>query len=523
MSLTILTADELQNLEMRAANQLGADTLMKRAGAAAAELIMKRLEDAGVEQRRVTLLVGPGNNGGDALACACELREKGAVVNVVLPGGRRPTSALALAQLERWTQAGGTTYDDPYMTEKADCVVDGLFGTGLAKPITGDYLDAVLWFNERQALKVSLDIPSGLNPVTGHWTGSYPGCSADVTITFLCVKSGLYMCEGADAAGEIVLNELDVSVPLSPLSVIGTDEFPRVLRPRVKNSHKGDYGSVAVIGGTDIMLGGNAEFMAKSDLRKQGLSDELIAESNSFAETDDPEILAARAALISGAGRVTLECRAEHAPHVDMVYPEIMFATKPVNLEDFDAIVLGCGLGTSAEAKARVIEALNCQKPLILDADALNIIAADIKLQDMVLARRAPTVLTPHPGEAARLLRRDTAGVTADRVAACRELAVQTGAIVVLKGAGTVISMRSSRTWINPTGSPMLATGGSGDVLAGMIGAMFAQGYDMVESVLAAVYFHGLSAEGLEAGFTAGEIAPNAMALVHDARVSYDL
>ena len=491
MSLTILTADELQNLEMRAANQLGADTLMKRAGAAAAELIMKRLEDAGVEQRRVTLLVGPGNNGGDALACACELREKGAVVNVVLPGGRRPTSALALAQLERWTQAGGTTYDDPYMTEKADCVVDGLFGTGLAKPITGDYLDAVLWFNERQALKVSLDIPSGLNPVTGHWTGSYPGCGADVTITFLCVKSGLYMCEGADAAGEIVLNELDVSVPLSPLSVIGTDEFPRVLRPRVKNSHKGDYGSVAVIGGTDGMIGAS--------------------------------ILAARAALISGAGRVTLECRAEHAPHVDMVYPEIMFSTKPVNLEDFDAIVLGCGLGTSAEAKARVIEALNCQKPLILDADALNIIAADIKLQDMVLARRAPTVLTPHPGEAARLLRRDTAGVTADRVAACRELAVQTGAIVVLKGAGTVISMRSSRTWINPTGSPMLATGGSGDVLAGMIGAMFAQGYDMVESVLAAVYFHGLSAEGLEAGFTAGEIAPNAMALVHDARVSYDL
>ena len=491
MSLTILTADELQNLEMRAANQLGADTLMKRAGAAAAELIMKRLEDAGVEQRRVTLLVGPGNNGGDALACACELREKGAVVNVVLPGGRRPTSALALAQLERWTQAGGTTYDDPYMTEKADCVVDGLFGTGLAKPITGDYLDAVLWFNERQALKVSLDIPSGLNPITGHWTGSYPGCSADVTITFLCVNSGLYMCEGADAAGEIVLNELDVSVPLSPLSVTGTDEFPRVLRPRVKNSHKGDYGSVAVIGGTDGMIGAS--------------------------------ILAARAALISGAGRVTLECRAEHAPHVDMVYPEIMFATKPVNLEDFDAIVLGCGLGTSAEAKARVIEALNCQKPLILDADALNIIAADIKLQDMVLARRAPSVLTPHPGEAARLLRRDTAGVPAARVAACRELAVQTGAIVVLKGAGTVISMRSSRTWINPTGSPMLATGGSGDVLAGMIGAMFAQGYDMVESVLAAVYFHGLSAEGLEAGFTAGEIAPNAMALVHDARVSYDL
>ena len=487
--MKILTGAQIRELDKYTIEHepIGSIDLMERSARAICNAICEQW----TQSTPIVVFAGPGNNGGDALACACELREKGAVVNVVLPGGRRPTSALALAQLERWTQAGGTTYDDPYMTEKADCVVDGLFGTGLAKPITGDYLDAVLWFNERQALKVSLDIPSGLNPVTGHWTGSYPGCSADVTITFLCVKSGLYMCEGADAAGEIVLNELDVSVPLSPLSVIGTDEFPRVLRPRVKNSHKGDYGSVAVIGGTDGMIGAS--------------------------------ILAARAALISGAGRVTLECRAEHAPHVDMVYPEIMFATKPVNLEDFDAIVLGCGLGTSAEAKARVIEALNCQKPLILDADALNIIAADIKLQDMVLARRAPTVLTPHPGEAARLLRRDTAGVTADRVAACRELAVQTGAIVVLKGAGTVISMRSSRTWINPTGSPMLATGGSGDVLAGMIGAMFAQGYDMVESVLAAVYFHGLSAEGLEAGFTAGEIAPNAMALVHDARVSYDL
>lgn len=490
MSLTILTPDELENLEHRAANQLGADTLMRRAGAAAAKLILTRLEAAGIEGRRVTVLVGPGNNGGDALACACELREAGADVSVVLPGGHRPTSALALAQLERWTAMGGTTEDDPYMTTKADCVVDGLFGIGLKKPITGDYLDAVLWFNERRALKVSLDIPSGLDFVTGHWTGSYPGCSADITLTFLCVKSGLYMCEGADAAGEIVLDELDVSVPLSPLSVTGTDELTHVLRPRVKNSHKGDYGRVAVVGGSDGMIGA--------------------------------PMLAARAALIAGAGRVTLECRAEHAPYVDMMYPEIMFATSPLKLDDFDAIILGCGLGTSAEAKARVVEALKCEKPLIIDADALNIIADDIKLQDMVLARQAPTVLTPHPGEAARLLRRDTEGVTADRVAACRELAVQTGAIVVLKGAGTVISLRSSRTWINPTGTPALATAGSGDVLAGMIGAMFAQRYDMVESVLAAVYFHGLSADGFEAGFTAGDIAPNAMALIADARAEYE-
>lgn len=490
MSLTILAADDLQNLEMRACNQLGADTLMKRAGAAAADLIEERMTAMG-EGRRVTVLCGPGNNGGDGLACACELREKGFDVNVVLPGGKRPTSALALAQLERWTSKGGFCYDDPYMTEKADCVVDALFGMGLTKPITGDALDAVLWFNERHALKVSIDLPSGLNPNTGNWIGTYPGCRTDITLALLCVKPGLYMREGADAAGEIVLSELDVSVPLTSMSVLGTDEIEHVLRPRVNNCNKTDFGRVAVIGGTDGFIGAS--------------------------------ILASRAALISGAGLVTLECQAsaDNAPRVDMLYPEIMYATKPVTPEDFKAVVIGCGLGRDEKAKARLVEVLECQTALILDADALDIIADDVKLQDIILTRRYPTILTPHEGEAARLLRRDVKEVVVDRVAACRELAVQTGAIVVLKGAGTVISMRSSRTWINPTGSAALATAGSGDVLAGMIGAMFAQGFDMVEAVLAAVYFHGLAAEGYEAGFTASDIAPNAMALIAEARAGY--
>jgi ADP-dependent NAD(P)H-hydrate dehydratase / NAD(P)H-hydrate epimerase len=488
MSLTILSADELRELEKRAANHYGEDALMLRAGKAAADLIMARLKEAG-EGRSVTVLVGPGNNGGDALACACELKAAGASVTVVLPGGHRPNSALALAQLERWEKAGGTTIDDPYASPKADCAVDGLFGIGLSRPITGDYLDAVLWFNERRAIKVSLDVPSGLNAWTGRWTGTYPGCSADVTITFLCAKSGLYMNEGADAAGEIVLSELDVSVPLSNLSVIGTDDMEHVIRPRLHNSHKGDYGRVAVIAGSDGMIGA--------------------------------ALLASRAALVAGAGLVTLECCAEHAPAFDPIYPEIMYATKPVDFSKFDVLVVGCGLGTGEAAKKRVAQAIESDRALVLDADALNIVAADMKLQDKLLARQAPTVITPHPGEAAKLLRRDIAGVTVDRVAACRELAVQTGAVVVLKGAGTVVSLRSSRAWVNPTGNAMLATGGSGDVLAGMIGAMLAQGFDLAEAVLSAVYFHGLAAEGYYAGFTAGDIAPNAMALVAEARSEY--
>ena len=182
--------------------------------------------------------------------------------------------------------------------------------------------------------------------------------------------------------------------------------------------------------------------------------------------------------------------------------------------------VLGPGLGRSEAARARVKEALETAHALVLDADALNIIAEDLPLQDLLLSRREPTVLTPHAMEAARLLRRDVKDVTVDRVAAARELAVQTGAIVVLKGPGTVTTLRSSRAWINPTGSAMLATAGTGDVLAGMIGAMFAQKFDMVEATLSAVWLHGRAVEGIEAGVTASSVARLAADLLDRMRQS---
>ena len=480
MSKTILNADELRSLEERSANHLGADQLMRRAGAAAADLVEARSPG-----RRVTLLAGPGNNGGDAVACALELKRRGFEVQLVLPTGE-PRSELARTMLAEWRAAGGTTERDPYMTEKADCVVDGLFGTGLEKPVSGEALDAVLWFNERQAFKIALDLPSGLNAATGNWVGTIPGCRADVTIAFLAVKAGLYMNEGVDAAGEVVLAELDVSVPLSNLSVVEADEFEHVLAPRNKNSHKGTYGHLAIVGG---------------DRGHAGAA-----------------LLAARAGLVTGAGTVTAELLAGHGPEFDPTMPELMFSETPVDFTAFTAAVIGPGLGMSDAAKARLCAALDAEKPLVIDADALNLISADLKLQDRLLARRATTILTPHEMEAARMLRRDVKNVTVDRVAAARELAVQSGAIVVLKGPGTVVALRSSRTWINPTGSPMLSTAGSGDVLAGMIGAFLAQKFDAVESVLSAVYLHGLSAEGRFAGFLAGEIAPAAARILESMR-----
>lgn len=478
MSLTILNADEQTELEHRAASRFGEDALMRRAGDAAATWILDHFEET---TPAVTILCGPGNNGGDGLHCALKLKEAGADVVVVLPGDRTPSSPLAKSALEAYKAQGGEVASDPYLTRKADCVVDALFGTGLNKPIKGDDLDAVLWFNERHALKVALDIPSGLNAATGQWVGSIPGCRADVTITFLSVKAGFYMKEGVDAVGDIVLNELDVSVPLTRLSVIGKDEFPYVQNPRARNCHKGDFGHVAVIGGDTGMVGA--------------------------------AILAARSALILGAGRVTVEALAENAPSWDPTFPELMFA-QHVDLDTVDVVVMGPGLGKSEGAKARLVEVLALKKPVVLDADALNLISDDMKLQDQLLARVDATVITPHPGEAARLLRRSVADVEVDRVAASRELAVQSGAMVVLKGAGTVISLKSARSWINPTGSAALATAGSGDVLAGMIGAFFAQRFDMGEAVLAAVYYHGAAAEGFLAGFTAGAIAHNAAYLL---------
>ena len=335
MSKTILTIDEYRSLETRAGNMLGHDALMQRAGTAAADFIAERIPAGG----RVTLLVGPGNNGGDALVAALELKKRGFAATVVLPGGRRPKSELAKRFFAEWCEAGGAVTDDPYLTEKADCVVDGLFGMGQTKPVAGDDLDAVLWFNERQGLKVSLDVPTGLNPYTGRWIGPRPGCRADATLTFLATKAGFYMEEGVDAAGVVHLFELDVSIPLSTLSVVEEDEFPHVLHRRAQNVHKGDFGRLVVTGGARGTFGA--------------------------------AILAARAALTMGAGLVTVDALAEDIPAFDPLEPALMFAVEKPDYSKFDVTVLGPGLGRSEAARARVKEALRTATILSVATSAI--------------------------------------------------------------------------------------------------------------------------------------------------------
>ena len=485
MAQQILNLDELSALERRYNNLLPAGELMRRAGRAVAQKIIEAAPDA----QHVVIICGPGNNGGDGFAAALFLKNQGKRVTCALIGCSKPKTQDALMMFEAWTAAGGTVISDPYNADKADVVVDALFGTGLKKSLCGEYLDAAMWFNERRALRIAIDIPSGLDAMTGAWTGGIRGCSADITMAMLAPKAGCYMREGADASGIVEVNELDVSVPLSTLGVVDQSDFRHLCEPRLKNSHKGTYGHVAVLGGETGTIGA--------------------------------AILAARAALIMGAGRVTVELMSDKAPAVDMLYPEVMFAASPIDLSQASCIVAGCGMGFSPKAKARLREAIALNVPLILDADALRMLADDLTLQDAVLARKAHTVITPHPAEAAAILRTTTEKVTADRVGAARELSLQTGAISVLKGIGSVIALRSSRTWINPTGNAMLATAGSGDVLAGMLGAFFAQQFDLVSATLGAVYLHGAAAEGSFAGFTAGDIAPTAAGILDEMRANF--
>ncbi len=376
MSQQILSLEELEQLEERCANKLGEGELMRRAGQAVAETVRTLADPAS----HVVIICGPGNNGGDGFACALSLKSMGFRVTCALIGCREPKTEQARAMFRAWRDAGGALVDDPYSADKADVVVDALFGTGLKKALSGDFLDAAMWFNERQAAHVSIDVPSGLDAQTGCWVGGMKGCIADITVAMLCPKAGCFMNDGADASGRILLEELDVSVPLSTLGVIDTDDFRHVLELRARNSHKGTYGHVAVVGGERGHVGA--------------------------------ALLAARAALKLGAGSVTVELLVENAPAVDPVCPELMIAAEPIDLTQTDCNVVGCGIGFSEKAKERVLAAIAAPVPLVLDADALRMIAQDQKMIEAMVVRKEHTVITPHPGEAAEILDSTPAAVS---------------------------------------------------------------------------------------------------------------
>jgi len=495
-AIALLTLDELRTLEHRAAAALPPNTLMARAGAAAAQFIV----DSG-SQRPVWIVAGPGNNGGDALVMAARLKQAGVEVQVCMPVEVKPGDARWALNEAR--QAGvEITADVPASFDDFGWLADGMFGIGVGRPLEGVFAEVAARLSKRSKSSgnvLALDIASGLSsdtgePVSRSNDGRAQAVRATHTITFIGGKPGLFTGDGRDLSGKVYIADLGIGPLAQPSVVLNAPSlFGPHLPPRDFATNKGTFGTLAVIGGDTGMCGA--------------------------------PILAARMALYSGAGKVNVAFIGTDSPPYDPPHPELMLHhIDQFSLDKMDALAVGCGMGQSDRAKKVLTDVLELDVAKLFDADALNLISSDENLAGKVAERGTRgdlCVLTPHPLEAARLLGSDVKKVQADRIAAARQLAARYTAVAVLKGTGTIVASPDGRVSVNPTGNAALATGGTGDVLGGLIGALLAQRLPAYEAALAGVYLHGLAAETLTgegqgpAGLTAGELAPKVRALIN--------
>jgi len=459
--------------------------LMELAGRAIANYVQGLLPDV---QSSVLLLAGPGNNGGDALVAARLLRDIYRVA-LVFCGDTNKLPADAAAACRHWQESGGELLTD-IPAGKWDLVIDGLFGIGLGKPLSGRPAELVVQVNRLGSKVLAIDIPSGLCADSGKVMGA--AIHADCTMTFLGLKPGLFTLDGPDHAGTVVLEMLGTEPVQAPAGyLLEQEDVSRWLQPRRRNSNKGSYGNVAVIGGATQMSGA--------------------------------AILAARAALLLGAGRVYAGLLAPDAPAFDMMMPELMLrrAADIGKLSALDCLVIGPGMGCSDEAVSLLADAIRSTSTLVLDADALNLLAGANPLKQRCAEREGVSIVTPHPGEAARMLGTSVDAVQQNRIAAALNIAQDYQAITVLKGCGSVIAMPDSRWWINHSGNPGLASAGMGDALSGMIAALVAQGLSAEQAVLLGVHLHGAAADALVSqglgpvGLTASEVAMEARHLLN--------
>lgn len=482
----VASAAALRAIEARHADA----PLMERAGAAATGVALSML--AGSRGRHVVVLAGPGNNGGDGFVVARELMRAFHDVDVVFAHDPARLPADARAAHAAFLGAGGRTVDRP-RAGRPSLVVDALYGIGLARPVAGVDAAFVGWANACGEPVLALDLPSGLAGDTG--IAHEPAIRATATATFIALKPGLLTGDGPDLAGAVSVHPIGLDADLAGASGRRLDwpaldaMRPDALSRSRRNVHKGTFGTLAILGGAAGMTGA--------------------------------PVLAGRAAVRTGAGKVKVGFVDAAHPGVDPFAPELMLGDVARALDGAGAIVVGPGMGTGDAAANALRRAIGSEVPLALDADALNLVAVSTSLRDALAARKAPTLATPHPAEAARLLGTTTADVQKDRVASAHALSRLLNAHVVLKGAGSVLAHPDGRFDINASGNPALATAGSGDVLAGMLGAMLAQGLDAVAALRYAVCLHGAAADALVArgvgpiGVGASELADAARALLN--------
>ncbi|MBI1195888.1 MAG: NAD(P)H-hydrate dehydratase [Gammaproteobacteria bacterium] len=452
-------------------------TLMRRAGQAT----FTALKQTWPHARSIVVLCGPGNNGGDGYVVARLAREAGLDVRVVHPVEIEPRGDAGQAFTDmRAVQCPIEGYRRDVFAH-ADVIVDAMFGSGLNRPLDGIWADVVADVNASRIPVIAVDIPSGLHADTGQILGA--AIMAELTVCFLALKQGLLTAEGPACSGKLSFSDLEV--PQAAYSSLrtsairfGYDDLGFLLPPRPRNAHKGMFGHVLVVGGGSGMLGA--------------------------------VYLAASAALRTGAGLVSVATRKSHAAFLDAMLPEAMcHAVESVDdlmplLERASVVAVGPGLGRNAWAKMMLSTLLVYPHVKVVDADALNLLARSPML-------REEWVLTPHPGEAARLLGCSTREIQADRFMAVRDIQRRYGGVCLLKGLGTLICDQEYDIGLCDGGNPGMASGGMGDVLTGVIASLVAQGLSTVDAASLGACMHARAAdlaaeEGGERGLLAGDL-----------------
>jgi hydroxyethylthiazole kinase-like uncharacterized protein yjeF len=486
--MLIATAEEMRKLDQSTIHEVGIPgiVLMENAGRSLVQIVLDRFFP--LAGKYVSVFAGRGNNGGDGFVIARYLHEQGCSVNVYLLSPATLVSGDARTNLEICRKLGISIVEilDSQDTEKhqeewgrADLIIDALLGTGLNADVRGLYAEVIQIINQLSAPKVAVDVPSGLDADRGKPLGVC--IRADLTVTFGLPKLGQVIYPGREFVGDLYV--VDISIPREVTGVhnlrhaLLTPQELTLPGPRKGDSHKGHYGHLLVVAGSPGKTGAAA--------------------------------MASEAAARAGAGLVTLGVPKSLNPILEVKLTEVMTEPLAENadgvlgpqalkallkiMESKTALALGPGLST-LEGPAELVRELllNSRIPVVIDADGLTALSKDLNLLRRV---RCPLILTPHPGEMARLMNTTPSQVQADRIGLSRSLAEEFGVIVVLKGAATVVALPDGRIFINPTGNPGMATGGMGDILTGLIGGLLAQKMEPAEAAKTGVFIHGLAGD----------------------------
>lgn len=473
----LLTGQEIGEMDRWAIQDRGIPglTLMENAAQKIAAEVLSR------KARTAAVVCGTGNNGGDGFAIARLLHEAGIRVWICGAGHRDRLNGegdAAVNYRRALSEKIPVYWGMPFPEEKADCIVDALFGTGLNRDLTGEAALAVEWINrqaEEGSWVISVDIPSGIHSGTGQVMGV--SVQAKETVTFSRLKPGLLLYPGRSNAGKIIVADIGIPTP-NPIEKAGqaftmeAEDAARLLPPRKADSHKGTYGKILVVAGSPGMMGA--------------------------------AIFAVRAAYHSGAGLVRALIPSAESLAMTLGAPEAVqiFYQDPVEAavpEDVTCVLAGPGLGHNPQLLMRILSTAPAESPLILDADALNFLAQDQEARITVQKRAGNTVLTPHMGEASRLCGKSIADLYKDLPGAARELAMQYQSVVVLKNASTVIASPDGRIAVNRTGNAGMSTAGAGDVLAGTIAGLCGQGGVLWENAVLGVWLHGRAGDAAAA------------------------